>query len=1346
MIVSRTCTEIPARDAERHRPGERQSRPLKEFRDTPAYVLVGDPGAGKTTAFETEREALGEEACLVTARDFLTFDAQNHPEWCGKTLFIDGLDEIRAGSPDVRTPFHQIRGKLDALGKSRFRLSCREADWRGQSDRKHLESVSPDSSVSVLRLDPLTDSDISSILDARSDVPDAGVFIKAAEERRVEGLLTNPQTLAMLADVVGAGEGWPESRIQTFEMACRQMAREHNDEHAAAQEPDGPAAPAQLLGAAGRLCALQLISGSSGYTLRGQPDEEYPALDQCDYDSQLLRLALATKLFKGASSNRFTPVHRHIAEFLGGRHLAKVIRDGLPARRAIALLTGEDSGVVTEMRGLSAWLAAHSPKARMDLIERDPIGAGLYGDIGEFSLHEKRALLESLNREGTRLGPLWQSAAAFEALAAPEMEPVLREILEDGDRGDDQQVFTDFVLRVLTGGPPLPDLGPLLLKIVRDQKRRPGINTSALRAFIHNCPASQADISELNSLLVEIRAKNVSDPDNELLGVLLYELYPRHLSPSQVWEVYLETSDRESLFRRYKSFFWFGLPEKSSDDQIAELLDTQSRRLIDMRPTLKSGSTLENLPAKLLARGLQAHGTQLATKRLYDWLDLGFRESLDDSWVGDKEDILEVRSWMESHAEIQKAVILEGLERCPESSDFWSHAFSVEARWYGASPPSDFGLWCLVQSVAMADKKPLVAEHLLDTAFQAHRDRRGDAGLSLEILREQAREKACLRKRLDQLLAPSPIQERHLRFRARFQEKRRREQEEEQQQIDHVRSNKAALLENRAAPNLLYHMAAWYFSGHTTIEERLRGDRDLIDAVLQGLRGTIDREDVPDQEEILCLREQNEQHFLGRAFLAGVAEADKTTDVSQWDDDRLRKAIAFHYSSDIPNREPQWYRRLLTERPRTVAEVLVQFAASGFGRGREHIDKQGALAHDPDYAEVAQHASLPLLRVFPTRCRLKQMESLHDFLKAAIRHADRRALQELIDTKLSRKSMNDAQRVYWLAAGIIVAPELYRDGLRDFAHAREDRIRHLMAFYFPGVSERSLADDLEGPALEPLIRLLGSHVGPTRTRDEVYWASPETEAPSLVRDLIRRLAASPGKDASDALGRLAIDRELSRWHNELSRAQDEQLVIRRDAGYHHPNIGQICQTLDGGTPTNAADLAALLMDRLGDLARDIRKGNTDDWRQYWNEPRGQSPTPKHEDQCRDALLSDLRPLIPAEVDAQPEGPYANDKRADIRVSCRDFQVPVEVKKSMHPKLWSAVRDQLIAKYTIAPDTGGYGVYLVLWFGKDTKPSPSGGRPADPEELCERLAAEADLTPLEARKISICVVDVSRPAG
>ena len=243
MRVPRTCTEIPAKDGDRHAHGERQSRPLEEFRDTAAYVLLGDPGAGKTTAFEAECDALGEGACLVTARDFLTFDLQDHPEKCGKILFIDGLDEIRAGRSDVRTPFDQVRRRLVELEKPRFRLSCREADWLGENDRGHLESVSPDSQVTVLRLDPLTDGDIASILEARRDIDDARAFIETARKRGVEGLLENPQTLEMVAGVVGGGGGWPESRMQTFEMACRQMVLEHNEEHQAAQEPGGHLRP-----------------------------------------------------------------------------------------------------------------------------------------------------------------------------------------------------------------------------------------------------------------------------------------------------------------------------------------------------------------------------------------------------------------------------------------------------------------------------------------------------------------------------------------------------------------------------------------------------------------------------------------------------------------------------------------------------------------------------------------------------------------------------------------------------------------------------------------------------------------------------------------------------------------------------------------------------------------------------------------------------------------------------------------------------------------------------------------------------------------------------------------------
>ena len=186
IIVPRTCTEISSKRM-RISIGRRNPSFSKQFRDTPAYVLLGDPGAGKTTAFEAECEALGERAYsrVITADEFLTYDVSDlPPEWREKTLFIDGLDEVRAGAQGA-SEFRELRKRLRALGKLRFRLSCRQADWLGTYDQGRLRiriarfqgegaaPRSPDSSVTS-----------RTFLNARSDIPDAGTFIKI---RRREG-------------------------------------------------------------------------------------------------------------------------------------------------------------------------------------------------------------------------------------------------------------------------------------------------------------------------------------------------------------------------------------------------------------------------------------------------------------------------------------------------------------------------------------------------------------------------------------------------------------------------------------------------------------------------------------------------------------------------------------------------------------------------------------------------------------------------------------------------------------------------------------------------------------------------------------------------------------------------------------------------------------------------------------------------------------------------------------------------------------------------------------------------------------------------------------------------------
>ena len=218
--------------------------------------------------------------------------------------------------------------------------------------------------------------------------------------------------------------------------------------------------------------------------------------------------------------------------------------------------------------------------------------------------------------------------------------------------------------------------------------------------------------------------------------------------------------------------------------------------------------------------------------------------------------------------------------------------------------------------------------------------------------------------------------------------------------------------------------------------------------------------------------------------------------------------------------------------------------------------------------------------------------------------------------------------------------------------------------------------------------------------------------------------------------------DLVHWRDQLVRARDDQRVVHREAAYRHPDLEQIHRALKDQEPANAGDLAALVLDRLSTVASVLRTGNTDDWRQYWNEDsHGRPKKPKHEDSCRDALLSRLRATLPDGVDAQPEGQYAGDKRSDIRVAHGGYNVPIEIKKNKHPDLWSAIRRQLIAQYTRDVESSGYGIYLVFWFGEARMPHPlTGTRPTTPGELQKRL--EETLTADEALKIEVLVVDVS----
>ena len=192
-------------------------------------------------------------------------------------------------------------------------------------------------------------------------------------------------------------------------------------------------------------------------------------------------------------------------------------------------------------------------------------------------------------------------------------------------------------------------------------------------------------------------------------------------------------------------------------------------------------------------------------------------------------------------------------------------------------------------------------------------------------------------------------------------------------------------------------------------------------------------------------------------------------------------------------------------------------------------------------------------------------------------------------------------------------------------------------------------------------------------------------------------------------------------------------------------------TLNNLKPANVADLAALTMDHLNKLSGEIRTSNTDSYKRFWNEDGyGRPVSPKSENSCRDYLAEKLRALLsPLDVEVEPETHEANDKRADMGLSCHSngnaFHLRIEVKLDHSPDLWRAIHEQLIPLYTLDPKTQGRGIFLVLWFGEKNMPAPtSGKKPKTAPELATRLIET--LTSQEQKLIDVFALDVSKPVN
>ncbi len=1333
---------------------ETASKRLAEYRDCPAYVLLGSPGAGKTTTFRQEAD-FHENGEYISARDFIRM---KNSRWRDKLLFIDGLDEMRAGAKDGRKPIDRIRGKLQKLALPKFRLSCRTIDWLGANDRRKLEQLGIE--ISLLELDPLTDASIPEVL-RRHGKPKNGnpeEFISQARAHDLGGFLKNPKALLLLAESVDEHGSWPTNHREVYEKACETLLSETNEEHIIAGT--NRAGMDMLLDTAGRMCAVQLLSGSAGYTLPlGKPNKDYPALEKVVSRADGEQVVRTRAFTRVPGQERIAPEHQCTAEFLGGRYLAKQVKQGFSANRIFSLMSGADKAVVPKLQNVAAWFATYSHSGRKKLIENIPLEIALYGDVESFNAEDKLLLfdkLEEKTNDNPRYIDIAQRNTPLRDLAGPDLHEYLKEALRQPAPSYNEQSFRYLVLKALHYGSDLPEVSDSLLKIIRDEKSWPINKEMALNVLIQSCAGTTKAGNLLKKLLLEIQEGTVQDFHGRLLDTVLTELFPQHIPADEALDCLMDSGQPSTA--TFHTSWANRFVKQLRSDQLTDILNKLVIRVNDARkPNLSKASfrTFRTFLAILQGIFSPTPDRAISLLDLRHWLETAWCSEIQHTVRSSfGQTVSSVHGWFKLQPDKQRKIFKDGVEEWNDTDNFKLLSHETGDWLFGLEPALDFWPWCL--NLAIQSKNPKTAEFYLRQVVRALFDGNTMIDLSLDDIQMRVVRHPELEKALEDMLVCrlpdehfKDIEARQRRIAMDLQER----EQLSQNWIAKVKAHEAELRENRGPLGLLSNLAWAYFGGFYDVEgdqplericDLLDNDSHLVQLILESFKNSISHEDAPSVSEIIRHAKQGRPHLLTYPCLAGLEE----TGIPPSADQQTRRALAFHYFADydLPGEvSPAWYKSLLAERPDLVAEILIRRIRFQMRKGEEFLADSYELAFSDTHVKVASLAALPLLKSFPVRCTTRQLHELGHLLAAALLHCKHANLRKLLNEKLAArktKSMNIGQHVYWLAARFIISPKTHRHQLESYLHKDDRRMRYFAEFVCQSSNSPEWDDLLKGKCLVPLVQLLGSSFRHISLDEDVAWNSPPMAASGLIRELIGHLAGDSSPIATETLSRLVADEALSKWRIHLQDAVDEQRALRRQSEFTHCDINKLLQTLDKKRPANVDDLVVLLLEDFGEMGKKIRDGSTNDWHQYWN----QSPewSPKVEDECRNAFLSDLQEkIMPLDIKADREASHADNTRADIQVSYKNLNLPIEVKKSHSKDLWEGIREQLI-RYNRAPGAEGRGIYLVFWFGEkfSTRNPETKTHPTSPDELQHQL--EDSLTPEEADKVSIHVIDVAQP--
>lgn len=1235
--MTRTTNYVARRILVTSSDGSTSARTEAEFLENEQpLVLLGEPGAGKSETAQALATLGG--GPLIYAEQLV---GEGPIPDLGSFVVVDGLDEVLAAG--TRDPVGLVVGRLLTEGVEHFVLTCRAADWQHAAavvklDRRlHTEPI-------IGKLAPLNGDEIVAFVGAFRGADGSGEqFLRQVRERNAEELASNPQTLRLLLDAV-ARDGWPGSRTELFESACKQMAEEPNRLHASLDR-SRPSLDA-ILDGAGAVFSKLLLSGNRGVAVDGVASEYFPAASEFGAaETPAVATAIKSRLFRPSKEGCVEPIHRTVAEFLSARWLARKTLGEVSQRRLETLLYAPGSRTVpSSLRGLHAWLAALSPSMSGELIKADPYGVLRYGDADRLSDGAIRQLIASL-RDFSEKDPYFRNedwhADMGRALARDAAESDIVGLLADKSA---PYLLTTVVLESLKGT-------PLAIRILSDLQK---LCLDETESYVERMRAGEALAASGDRILLRNTVESLTRRGTAASSRLALELIaeePKVADGTLVGDA-LVGFERASGSRRIAGVAHGLAGLLSSPDLgiVVRRLGSAVRRNDNSRPE----RDLRERLFEYLEAFLKAGGTATA-EELWQWL----RNAAGQDYSGKRWDEFSSNYFGDRPA-LRQEVQAVALADSSTDGDVWSTLFELPRIAAGLRLTEEDFAYHLR---ALLARDPLPHDYVARWMglFQAVLVNGDFSGQAEAVARSQAADRAELADEVYKLEhRPRPGWEaEHEAYEERRARTKLAQQKGRAKSFTAIRESVASGKHLGALNDIAHVYLGWVNDYDGAPLDRLRqyvGEPNL-DAALAGLRSVSSRSDLPTVRKAAELRAKEKKHY----FLEKVAIGTCALHLAEGGDlaalpmPLLKIALAGHEwglyrsSGEDDGRLENDLRRLVFEDAPRREQFLRDSIEPHLSTDEPSISGLYQVTHDDEFRDISGRLALEWMKRFPH----VGPESLGHLMEAALMQSDRRELEELVAQRIKqRKWGNDKVKEVWFGAAYALNFARFRAWLEPYAKGSRDHLWPLLRFATAETSDPSAVERLVfitrtfAPSFQ-LVELPSSGWG---------GRSPYEGSQQIVGTL-RQLSTIATASARDALQEL-IAMPLLGNHLDGAKhllAQQERLLAEQS--WDARSLDDVNKVLDSGRPISIDDLQSLVLDELHLLQRRIQDGTTNGVDPYWNGEK-----PHGETYCRDRIAEGLDPhLAKYGIRVTAEGTMPDGNRCDILCLHGQLDLPVEIK-------------------------------------------------------------------------------------